>query len=73
MATREIAVGISPEELERNMRAVDHGIAQQKLEGLKVPETTVEDLRRAARGEISNDEVLTNIYARFPNVSIFRP
>ena len=55
------------------MRAVDHGIAQQKLEGLKVPETTVEDLRRAARGEISNDEVLTNIYARFPNVSIFRP
>lgn len=73
MATREIAVGISPGELERNMRAVDHGIAQQKLEGLKVPETTVEDLRRAARGEISNDEVLTNIYARFPNVSIFRP
>jgi hypothetical protein len=51
------------------MRAVDHAIAQQELEGLKVPKSTVDDLRRAARGEIDTDEVRRNIYRRFRNVS----
>ena len=36
-------------ELERNLRAVEHGFAQQRLEGLTVPEATVEDLRRSPR------------------------
>jgi len=49
------------------MRAVEHAIAQQELEGLKVPESTVEDLRRAARGEIDTDEVRRNIYRRLQN------
>jgi hypothetical protein len=59
-------------EVQRNMRAVDHAIAQQELEGLKVPESTVDDLRRAARGEIRTDEVIRNICRRFENVPIFR-
>jgi len=33
------------------MRAVAHAIAQQELEGLKVSDSTVDDLRRAVRGE----------------------
>jgi len=41
---------LTDQEIERNMRAVDHAIGQQELEGLKVPEATVADLRRAARG-----------------------
>ena len=59
-------------EVQRNMRAIAHAIAQQELEGLKVPEFTVADLRRAARGEIRTDEVIRNICRRFENVPIFR-
>jgi hypothetical protein len=46
------------------MRAVDHAIAQQELEGLKVSKATIEDMRRAARGEIDADELRRNIYRR---------
>ena len=61
------------QEVQCNMRAVAHAIAQQELEGLTVPESTVADLRRAARGEIDTDEVIRNIYSQFKNVPIFRP
>jgi Antitoxin VbhA len=66
-------IALTQQEVQRNMRAVAHAIAQQELEGLKVPETTIADLRRAARGEIDTDEVIRNIYRRFKNVPIFRP
>jgi hypothetical protein len=59
-------------DIHRNMRSVAHAIAQQELEGLKVPESTVADLHRAARGEIDTDEVIRNIYRRFQNVSLLR-
>ncbi len=61
------------QEIQHNMRAVAHAIAQQELEGLKVPESTVDDLRRAARGEIDTDEVIRNIYRRFKHVPILQP
>jgi hypothetical protein len=64
---------LTEQEIQRNLRAVAHAIAQQELEGLKVPESTVEDLRRAARGEIDTDEVIRNIYRRFNHVPIFQP
>jgi len=64
---------LTEQEVQRNMRAVAHAIAQQELEGLKVSKATVEDMRRAARGEIETDEVIRNIYRRFKNVPIFRP
>lgn len=50
--------------IERNVRAIAHAVAQQELEGLRVPDATIADLRRAARGEISTDEVRRNIYHR---------
>jgi len=56
--------------IRRNMRAVAQAIAQQELEGLKVPESTIADLRRAARGEIGTDEVIRNIHRRSKNVPI---
>jgi uncharacterized protein YcbX len=65
-------ITLTEQEVQRNMRAVAHAIAQQELEGLKVPESTVDDLRRVARGEIDMDEVRRNIYRRFQNVAIFR-
>ena len=60
-------------EIERNLRAVTHAIAQQELEGLTVPAETVEDMRRIARGEMSNDDLIRTLYSRFPNVPIFTP
>jgi hypothetical protein len=63
---------LTEQEVQCNMRAVAHAIAQQELEGLKVPESTVADLRRTARGEIGTDEVIRNICRRFQNVPIFR-
>jgi hypothetical protein len=63
---------LTEQEVDRNMRAVAHAIAQQELEGLKVPESTVVDLRRVARGEIDTDEVRRDIYRRLQNVAISR-
>ena len=61
---------LTQQEVERNMRAVAHAVAQQELEGLKVPESTVADLLRVARGEIGTEEVIHNIHVRFKNVPI---
>jgi hypothetical protein len=63
---------LTEQDVQRNLRAVAHAIAQQELEGLKVPETTVDDLERTARGEIDTDEVRRNIYRRLENVPILR-
>jgi hypothetical protein len=63
---------LTERDVHRNMRSVAHAIAQQELEGLKVPASTVADLHRAARSEIDTDEVIRNIYRRFQNVSLLR-
>jgi len=55
---------LTDEQVEANLRAVAHAVAQQELEGLTVPEWVVADLRRAARGEIETDEVIRNIHRR---------
>jgi len=61
---------LTEQEIQDNLRGVAHAIAQQELEGLKVPESTVDDLRRAARGEIDTEEIIRNICRRFNHVSI---
>ena len=63
---------LSDQDVQRNMRAVAHAIAQQELEGLEVTPETVADLRRAARGEIDTDEVIRNIYRRLKDVPLLR-
>jgi hypothetical protein len=63
---------LTEQEVDRNMQAVAHAIAQQELEGLKVPESIVVDLRRAARGEIDTDKIIRSLHRRFPNVPTFR-
>jgi hypothetical protein len=72
MTVKEPIARLSEKELERKLQAVDHAIAQQRLEGLKVSDSTVEDMRRAARVEIPADEVIANIYARFGHVTILK-
>jgi hypothetical protein len=68
-----MTTALTEQQVQRNMRSVAHAIAQQELEGLTVSKATVEDMRRAARGEIETDEVIRNIYRRFHNVPIIRP
>lgn len=72
MAATGIPSLLTDEETERSLRAVEHAIAQQALEGLTVSEDTAADMRRASRGEISDEEVIANIYARFGHVAILR-
>jgi hypothetical protein len=59
-----VAERISEAELERRMLAVDNAVAQQELEGLTVSPEVVADMYLAARGEMTSDEVIANIYAR---------
>lgn len=63
---------LSEQEIQRNMRDVAHAVAQQELEGLKVSKATVEDMRRAARGEIEPEDVISNIHARLKHAQILR-
>jgi hypothetical protein len=63
---------VTEEQIQRNMRAVARAIAQQELEGLSVPEETIADLHRVARGEIDTAEVIRNIHTRLSNVPLLR-
>jgi len=60
------------EDVQRNMRCVAHAVAQQELEGLKVPDATIIDLQRVARGEIDTEEVIRNIQRLVGNGQILR-
>jgi hypothetical protein len=60
-------------DIQRNLDAVDDAVAQQALEGLRVPAETVEDMRKIARGDMSSDELIRKLYRRFPHVPIFQP
>ncbi len=63
---------LTEEQIQRNMRAVVRAVAQQTLEGLTVPEATIADLYRAARGEIDTAEVIRNIHSQISNVPLLR-
>ena len=69
---RKTMPSLTEQEIQRNLRAVAHAIAQQELEGLQVTESTAADLRRAAKGEIDTAQVLRNIYSRLSNVPLRR-
>ena len=55
----------STQETRKNLKAVDNAIAQQMLEGLEVPPDVVEEMKRAARGEIEIEEGIRNTVRRF--------
>lgn len=52
-------------EIRRNLKAVENAVAQQRLEGLAVPPDVIEEMKRAARGEIGIEEVIQNIREKF--------
>ncbi len=63
---------LSNKELNANKRAFEHAVAQQALEGLTVPKAALDDMKRAAKGEITTSEAIRNAHARFSNVKIFK-
>lgn len=44
-----------------NFNAVANAVAQQTLEGLEVPQDVIDEMNRAARGEIEIEEGIRNI------------
>ena len=56
-----------------NLDAVENGVAQQRLEGLEVPQDVVEEMKRAARGEIDIEEGIRNVIRRFTNAKVRGP
>ncbi len=59
-------------EILKNQRAVQHAVAQQRLEGLIVPAEALGDLNRVARGEITIADALHAAQIRFNHVEIFQ-
>ena len=53
------------QQTQQNLRAVANAVAQQRLEGLEVPPEVIEDLKRAARGEINIATGIKKTYNRF--------
>ena len=47
------------------MQAVENAIAQQRIECLEVPPDVIEDMKRAARGEISIEEGINRTLSKF--------
>ena len=61
-----------PDNLLEKLKAVENAIAQQKLEGLEVPPDIIEQMNRAARGEIEIEEGISNTITKFTNGKIRR-
>ncbi len=53
------------QKISQNLKAVDNAVAQQRLEGLEVPPDVVEEMKRAAKGEVEIEEGIRNAVRRF--------
>ena len=53
------------QKISQNLKGVENAVAQQRLEGLEVPPEIVEEMNRAARGEIEIEEGIRNTVRRF--------
>ena len=60
-------------EICRKLEAVENAVAQQRLEGLEVPPEVIEDMKRAARGEIDIADGIRNTYEKFAHGEIRGP
>jgi len=53
------------QQIDYNLKAVANAVAQQTLEGLQVPFDVIEEMKKAARGEIKIEEGIRNTVRRF--------
>ncbi len=63
---------LNEHDIQRNLKAVDNAIAQQRLEGLDVPMDVIADLKRAARGEIHIADGIQTTYQKFVHGEVRR-
>ncbi len=61
---------IREQQISHNLKAVANAVAQQTLEGLEVPPDVVEEMKRAARGEIEIEDGIRNTIRRFTHVKV---
>ena len=61
---------IRKQQISHNLKAVANAVAQQTLEGLEVPPDVVEEMKRAARGEIEIEDGISNTIRRFTHVKV---
>ena len=64
---------IREQKISQNLEAVENAVAQQRLEGLEVPQDIVEEMKRAARGEIEIEEGIRNTVRRFRHAKVRGP
>jgi hypothetical protein len=48
------------EKISRNLQTVENAVAQHRLEGQEVPPDVIEEMKRAARGQIEIEEAIRN-------------
>ncbi|MBF0516548.1 MAG: antitoxin VbhA family protein [Nitrospirae bacterium] len=60
------------DELQRNKRALDQALAQQRLEGLTVPPETVAELERVTCDEMTTADVISNLYDRYAHIKVLK-
>jgi hypothetical protein len=58
------------QKVSQRLKAVENAVAQQRLEGLAVPPDVVEEMKRAARGEIEIEEGIRNTLRKYTHVKI---
>ena len=61
------------QQIRRNLKAVENAVAQQQLEGLEVPSDVIENMKRAARGEIAIEDGIQRTYEKFAHGEIRGP
>lgn len=61
------------QKIRHNLKALENAVAQQRLEGLEVPPEVIEDIKRAARGEIRIADGIRNTYEKFAQVEVRGP
>lgn len=59
--------------INQDLEAVENAVAQQRLEGLEVPQDVIEEMKRAARGEIEIEEGIRNTVRRFTHGKVRGP
>ncbi len=58
------------QKVSQRLEAVENAVAQQRLEGLEVPQDVVAEMKRAARGEMEIEEGIRNTLRKYTHVKI---
>ena len=69
----QLKMGVPPmneQKTRQRLNAVENAIAQQRLEGLEVQPDVIEEMKRAARGEIEIEEGIRNTLRKYTHAKV---